>query len=146
LGDGPHLHGVRVLVVDDEQDARELAAAVLGRHGADVAAAPSAGEGLDKLRTLHPHVVLCDIEMPDEDGYAFIRRVRALPPSDGGLTPAGALTAYASTAERMRALAAGFDMHVPKPVQPAELVQVVDSLARLTRSGGHGTPNAAVRD
>jgi CheY-like chemotaxis protein len=81
-------------------------------------------------------VVLSDIEMPDEDGYAFIRRVRALPPSDGGLTPAGALTAYASTAERLRALAAGFHMHVPKPVQPAELVQVVDSLARLTRLAG----------
>ena len=136
LCDGPHLHGIRVLVVDDEPDARELAAAVLGRHGADVAVASTAGEGLDKLRALHPHVVLSDIEMPDEDGYAFIRRVRALSPSDGGLTPAGALTAYASTAERLRALAAGFHMHVPKPVQPAELVQVVDSLARLTRLAG----------
>jgi signal transduction histidine kinase/ActR/RegA family two-component response regulator len=136
IGDGPHLHAIRVLVVDDEPDARELAAAVLGRHGADVVVASSAGEGVDKLRTLRPHVVLCDIEMPDEDGYAFIRRVRALLPSEGGLTPAGALTAYASTAERMRALAAGFHMHVPKPVQPAELVQVVDSLARLTRLAG----------
>jgi signal transduction histidine kinase/ActR/RegA family two-component response regulator len=136
LGEGPHLHGIRVLVVDDELDARELAAAVLGRHGADVAVASSAGEALDRLRTLQPHVVLCDIEMPEEDGYAFIRRVRALAPSEGGLTPAGALTAYASTAERMRALAAGFHMHIPKPVQPAELVQVVDSLARLTRLAG----------
>jgi CheY-like chemotaxis protein len=81
------------------------------------------------VRDTRPHVVLADIEMPEEDGYDFIRSLRALPARDGGLTPAAALTAYAGMQDRLKTLAAGFQRHVPKPVQPADLVLVVASLA-----------------
>src|SRR3989442_14503651 len=96
---------------------------VLGMSGADVIAAPTAAEGLAALESAHPDVLLSDIEMPGEDGWAFIAKVRALPKEKGGTVPAGALTAYASREHRDRALAAGFDSHVPKPVEPAELVR-----------------------
>jgi PAS domain S-box-containing protein len=134
LADAPSLHGVKVLVVDDEPDAREIVATVLERCGADVLAARSAAEALPILLRDRPHVLVCDIEMPDEDGYAFIRRVRALARDKGGTIPAAALTAYAGTADRMRALRAGFQMHVPKPVQPAELATVIASLAERERA------------
>lgn len=129
----PSLYGLKVLVVDDEVDSRELIAAILARCGADVTAASSAAEGLDRLREIHPDVLLSDIEMPGEDGYTLLSRIRALPADEGGLTPAAALTAYAGPADRVRALAAGFQMHVPKPIQPGELAAVAASLGGLTR-------------
>jgi signal transduction histidine kinase/ActR/RegA family two-component response regulator len=130
----PSLHGLRLLVVDDEIDSREITAAALARCGADVASVGSAAEAVVLLKRSRPHVILSDIEMPGEDGYSLMRRIRRLSPEEGGLTPAAALTAYAGTEDRMRALAAGFQIHVPKPVQPAELAAVVASLARgLTR-------------
>lgn len=125
----PSLHGIRVLVVDDELDSREIICAALARCGADVASVGSAQEALVVLQRDRHDVLVSDIEMPDEDGYSLLRKVRLLPPDQGGLTPAAALTAYASTEDRMRALAAGFQIHVPKPVQPAELAVVVLSLA-----------------
>jgi signal transduction histidine kinase/ActR/RegA family two-component response regulator len=130
LETAPSLHGLRVLVVDDELDSREITAAALGRCGADVSSAGSAQEALAFLKRSRPHVILSDIEMPEEDGYSLMRRIRLLPPEEGGMIPAAALTAYAGTEDRMRALAAGFQIHVPKPVQPAELAAVVASLAR----------------
>ncbi len=129
LGEGPSLAGIRVLVVDDDPDARELIGTILERYGAEVALGGSAQEGLSLLTKRSPHVVVTDIEMPQEDGYIFIRRIRALPAGNGGRIPAAALTAYASAADRMKVLAAGFNMHVPKPVQPAELAMIVASLA-----------------
>jgi signal transduction histidine kinase/ActR/RegA family two-component response regulator len=129
LDEGPSLSDLRVLVVDDDPDARELIGTILERYGAAVALAASAEEGMQALTNGAPHVIITDIEMPQEDGYAFIRRVRALPPEAGGKLPAAALTAYASVADRMKVLAAGFNMHVAKPVQPAELAMVVASLA-----------------
>jgi signal transduction histidine kinase/ActR/RegA family two-component response regulator len=129
LGEGPSLAGVQVLVVDDDPDARELVGTILERYGAEVALAASAQEGLNVLTKRVPHVVVTDIEMPQEDGYTFIRRIRSLPAGNGGRVPAAALTAYASVADRMKVLAAGFNMHVPKPVQPAELAMIVASLA-----------------
>jgi signal transduction histidine kinase/CheY-like chemotaxis protein len=129
LDEGPSLSDLRVLVVDDDPDARELIGTILERYGAAVALAASAEEGMQALTNGAPHVIITDIEMPQEDGYAFIRRVRALPPDAGGKLPAAALTAYASVADRMKVLAAGFNMHVAKPVQPAELAMVVASLA-----------------
>jgi CheY-like chemotaxis protein len=134
LDDAPSLTGVRVLVVDDEADARELMIMILTRCGAEVTVAESAGEGLGALQQQRPDVLLSDIEMPDEDGYSLIRRVRSLPAERGGVTPAAALTAYAGAHDRAKALAAGFDIHVPKPIQPAELAAVVASLrARRVR-------------
>jgi signal transduction histidine kinase/CheY-like chemotaxis protein len=126
----PNLHGVKVLVVDDELDSREIIAAALAACGADVTAVASAAEAVPALKRERPHVLVSDIEMPEEDGYGLMRRIRALKQEEGGLTPAAALTAYAAAEDRMRALSAGFQIHVPKPVQPAELAAVVASLAR----------------
>lgn len=119
------LTGVSVLVVDDESDARELVAEVLGQSGAVVRTAASASEGWALLAKWSPDVIVSDVGMPEEDGYQFIERVRA----QGGRTPAAALTAYARSADRLRALAAGFQAHLPKPAEPAELVALVASLA-----------------
>ena len=90
-------------------------------------------EALEAVRRLRPDVLLSDIEMPGTDGYTFISQVRALPPEEGGQTPAAALTAYARVEDRTRALRAGFQLHVPKPVEPAELVAVVANLAARSR-------------
>ncbi len=127
----PKTHQERqtVLVVDDDDDTRVLLDTVLGRYGAEVTAASSAGEALEAMRESSFDVLISDIEMPDEDGYTLIRKVRARPASRGGQIPAAALTAYARSEDRMRALVAGFQIHVPKPVEPAELVTVVASLA-----------------
>jgi PAS domain S-box-containing protein len=125
----PELSGLRVLVVEDDADSRELLIAVLRQCGAEVLAVPRSAEALGALDTWRPDVLISDIEMPDEDGYTFIRKVRARAAERGGQIPAAALTAYARSEDRMRALAAGFQIHVPKPVEPAELVTVVASLA-----------------
>jgi signal transduction histidine kinase/ActR/RegA family two-component response regulator len=123
------LSGVIVLVVDDEPDARALVRRVLEDCQATVVTAASSAEALDLIRTRPPTVLISDIGMPHEDGYALIRAVRALGPDQGGDTPAIALTAYARSEDRVRAIQHGFQMHVVKPVEPAELVTVVASLA-----------------
>jgi signal transduction histidine kinase/PleD family two-component response regulator len=122
------LKGLRVLVVDDERDAREVVRAILEARGALVEAAPSAAEGFAAFRRSRPDVLLSDIAMPGGDGYSLIRRVRALPPEEGGRVPAIALTAQARAADRTRALMAGFRAHVPKPIEPSELVAVLASI------------------
>ena len=123
------LRGVRVLVVDDEADARALLWRVLDDCGAIVTTAASAGEALDRLREARPDVLVSDIGMPDEDGFSLIRRVRALGPEQGGNIPAVALTAYARVQDRVMSITAGFHMHVAKPVEPAEFIATVASLA-----------------
>jgi len=128
--DAPVLHGVSVLVVDDDPDSRDLVRAMLAQAGAIVHAAGSAADGLTLFTAAGADVVLCDIEMPGEDGYSFLHRLRALAPGAGRRVPVAALTAYSGVRERIRALEAGFDMHVPKPVEPAELCAVVARLAR----------------
>ncbi|HEV2864536.1 MAG TPA: PAS domain S-box protein [Pyrinomonadaceae bacterium] len=124
------LDGLRVLVVDDEPDARELLAVGLGQCGAEVVTASSAHEALRAMAGGAFDVLVSDIGMPGEDGYELIRMVRALPAGGGGGTPAVALTAYARTEDRLRAMRAGFEMHVSKPVELTELVVVVANLAR----------------
>lgn len=123
------LSGLRVLVVDDEVDARMLLTAMLERCGAEVMAGDSAAEGLEVLERWRPDVLVADIGMPVEDGYALIRHVRALPKDKGGQTPALALTAYARTEDRVRALSEGYQLHLAKPVDRVELATVVASLA-----------------
>jgi CheY-like chemotaxis protein/two-component sensor histidine kinase len=125
----PTLEGVKVLVVDDEADARRLLTEVLSSRGAEVLTAASADAALELLQTWRPHVLLSDIGMPDGDGYELIQRVRGLPEGRGGRTPAAALTAYAGPGDRERALSSGFQLHVAKPVEPAELTAAVASLA-----------------
>jgi CheY-like chemotaxis protein len=123
------LTGVRVLVVDDEVDARELFAMVLESCGAAVTIAASAAEAFAALRRERPDVLVSDIGMPGEDGNSLIRRVRALAASEGGATPAVAVSAFAGAEHRARALASGFDLHVAKPFEPVALVAVVRRLA-----------------
>jgi CheY-like chemotaxis protein len=124
------LDGVRVLVVEDEADARELVGALLGSRGARVELTASAAEACAKLQDELPDVILSDIGMPDVDGYAFLRKLRSSPREQGGAIPAVALTAYASAQDRRRALEAGYSHHLPKPVDTEELVRVLGALAR----------------
>jgi signal transduction histidine kinase len=126
---GAGLAGLRILVVEDEEDARELLIALLERAGAIVSAAASAREALAVLEREPPAVVLSDIGMPGEDGYALIRRIRALGSENIARTPAVALTAFARPEDRTRALDAGFDGHVSKPIEPRELFAAITSLA-----------------
>jgi signal transduction histidine kinase/ActR/RegA family two-component response regulator len=123
------LTGLRVLVVDDDEEALELATTIVTAAGGEARGCRAAADGLDLLRAWRPHVLISDIEMPGEDGYSLIRKVRALPPADGGDTPAIALTAYGRPQDRTRSLSAGFNMHVPKPVDPGELTTIVATVA-----------------
>lgn len=129
-GDRPALGGLRILVVGDEPDVCELLAVILKTYGAEVTSVTSAGEAFEALRREKPDVLVCDLGMPDEDGFSLIRRVRSLPPGEGGETPAAALTAYARDEDRVRALVSGFQFHLSKPVNPEEVAGVVASLAR----------------
>jgi PAS domain S-box-containing protein len=122
------LHGIRVLVVDDDEDAREVVSMALAQCGAETAAAASAGEALRLLPQFRPHVLVSDIGMPGEDGYSLIRRVRALGATSLRDVPAVALTAYTQPEDQRRALGAGFQKFVPKPVEVHELAAVVRTL------------------
>ena len=124
-----NLTGRRILVVDDEADARDLLAEILGQAGADVTAVDSADEALQTLRRWRPDVLLSDIGMPGDDGYVLIRKVRALGAAEGGLVRALALTAYARSEDRTLALEAGFHAHIAKPVDPLELTALIAGLA-----------------
>src|SRR2546426_121136 len=123
------LDGVRVLVVDDETDTRELLVTVLRDSGADATGATSVCQALEALLALNLNVLISDIGMPDEDGYELIRKVRALGPGAGQI-PAIALTAYARRADRHRALSAGYDLHLAKPVEPNDLARAVANLVK----------------
>jgi signal transduction histidine kinase/CheY-like chemotaxis protein len=123
------LDGLRVLLVDDEAEAREILSTVMTRTGAEVTACHSASEALATLLEWKPDVILSDIAMPDEDGYTFIGKVRSLPREKGGETPAAALSAYARDIDRRQALAAGYQMHIAKPISAAQLVTMVARLA-----------------
>lgn len=128
----PALNGLRVLVVDDEADSRAFLTAVLEECGAEVVAVGSVVEAIATLKSLKPDILLSDIGMPEEDGYALIRQVRSLSPQEGGQIPAAALTAYARAEDRTRSLLSGFQIHLPKPIEPAELAAVVANLANRT--------------
>jgi CheY-like chemotaxis protein len=127
------LGGVRVLVVDDEHDTLEMFDGILAVAGAEVRRATGATPALEMLGAWRPDVIISDIEMPQENGYAFIRRLRGLSPEAGGTVPAVAVTAHGGVVDRIRVLSAGFQMHVPKPVEPAELVAAVAALVEAAR-------------
>lgn len=123
------LKGITILAVDDEPESLKLIQRLLEGAGARVLIADSAQEGFELLTQEKPNILLSDIGMPEEDGYSFIRRIRKLKANEGGHTPAAALTAFARTEDRTKALRAGYQIHVAKPVDPSELVAVVASLA-----------------
>jgi len=124
----PKLRKRRILLVEDDVDTQELLATVLRRHGADVIAVSSSADALAEIARSRPDVIISDIGMAGESGYELIRKVRALGPNGGGHIPAIALTAYASVRDRRRALLAGFQTHLAKPVEPDDLVTVILSL------------------
>lgn len=128
----PTLSGLTILVVDDEADARELLVTVLQECGATVKTAASVTEAIAAIEQCQPDILVSDIGMPGEDGYSLIRRIRAMETHNGSKIPAVALTAYARVEDRTRALAAGFQMHIAKPVNPTELVAVIANLAGWT--------------
>jgi len=123
------LNGLRVLVVDDEPDALEILSLMLNRSGASVRTASSSEDALRTFGEWQPNVLLSDVGMPGEDGYTLIRRVRALAPEQGGNVPAAAITAHAREEDRVKALAAGYQAHLTKPIDPATLVSALVGLA-----------------
>jgi signal transduction histidine kinase/ActR/RegA family two-component response regulator len=129
VSDTYSLDGLKVLLVDDEPEARQIISTVITRTGAEVKSCKSAHEALVKLSEWKPDVILSDIAMPEQDGYSFIRQVRLLPRDKGGDTPAAALTAYARDIDRRQALAAGYQMHIAKPIGASQLVTMIARLA-----------------
>jgi PAS domain S-box-containing protein len=129
----PELRGFHVLVVDDESDARILIERILKGCNAKVTTAANAQEALEAVKQHHPDMVLSDIGLPGEDGYEFLAKLRRLTDAEGGDTPAVALTAFARSEDRRRALMAGFQIHLPKPVEPAELLAVASNIFTASR-------------
>ena len=129
------LRGVKVLVVDDERDTREILSVMLVRYGTEIRTAGSVAEAMEILSTWQPDLLVSDIGMPVEDGYVMIEKLRALPPEQGGQIPAVALTAFASPVDREKALASGFQRHLSKPVEPVELAKVVARVLGRSEEG-----------
>ena len=125
------LDGIRIVLVEDDDDVRELLGMILEMAGAKVAAAASVRAALDALGTVRPHVIVSDVGMPNEDGFALMRQVRARAADSGGNTPAIALTGYTRPEDRARLLAAGFQTHVRKPVEPDEILAAIASLLAI---------------
>jgi CheY-like chemotaxis protein len=134
------LAGLRILVVDDEPDCATLTGYMLSQWGADVKVAISANEALEVFERYEewpPDILISDIQMPAIDGYGLMRRVRKMDPDRGGNIPAIALTAYSRVEDRIRALVAGFQIHIAKPFEPVELLTVVESIVnRRTNDRG----------
>ena len=135
LKSAPPLDGLRVLVVDDNADGRTLTSLILTQSGASVHVAATVRDARRAIEVQRPDVLVSDIGLPDEDGYALIRHVRQYEAEHGGFMPAVALTGFARAEDRARTLAAGFQAYVPKPVDPVELTAAVASITQALRSG-----------
>jgi CheY-like chemotaxis protein len=122
------LTDIRVLIIDDEPDSRELLSVILSQARAEAMTVASAAEFLTALKSFQPDVVVSDIGMPEVDGYTLLRQVRSLLPEQGGQVPAIALTAYAGEIDRQQAIAAGFQRHITKPIEPDQLVVAIAEL------------------
>jgi CheY-like chemotaxis protein len=136
ITDDLSLAGIRVLVVEDEQDAAEFVKQLLENHGADVVTATSAREALKVIIARKPDILISDIGLPELDGYQFLEQVRRREAAEGGGIPAIALTAFARSEDRTRALLAGYQAHLAKPVESTELLATVASFAELARAQG----------
>jgi CheY-like chemotaxis protein len=131
----PHLHDLRILLVDDDEDGRALTTLVLTQAHASVKAVASAREALQLLDMERPDVLVSDIGLPDEDGYSLIRQIRRREAERGGFLPAIALTGYARAEDRIRALVAGFQAHVVKPLEPGELMAAIADVKGFSKPG-----------
>ena len=129
-GSTPPISGLRVLLVDDDPETLATLTALLEERGAQIKAASSVGDAFEAFQTWRPDVLISDIGMPEEDGYALIHKIRGCGHQHGAHVPAIALTAYARVEDRLKILSSGFQMHVPKPVDPVELVTVIASVSR----------------
>jgi CheY-like chemotaxis protein len=129
-GGATDLSGLRVLVVDDDTDTLEILDIVLKQYGAAVRTAVSSAAALEVFRLWKPDVLISDLGMPVEDGFTFIGKIRALSPAEGGNVPAAALTAYVADTDRLKALEAGFQIHISKPIDPATLAATVAEMSR----------------
>jgi PAS domain S-box-containing protein len=130
IGDKVRLDGIHVLLVEDDDDSRKLLGTMLTQHGAQVSSAASAKDAFRLFCEKLPDVVISDIGMPDEDGYELIQKIRALSEKAGGLTPAIALTGYATRKDREKSLASGYQLHIAKPIEQTELISAISSLIR----------------
>jgi CheY-like chemotaxis protein len=128
--------GLRVLIVDDDADTREVLAAILTDAGAVAACAESVAQAFEVLVSFRPQVILSDIEMPTENGYSFLRNLRSVLDEDGGQTPAVALTGRTQPEDRERALKAGFNLHLAKPTTAAALIRALTSVVRTPAEAG----------
>jgi CheY-like chemotaxis protein len=126
--DAVRLDGVHVLLVEDDDDSRKLIGTMLKRYGARVTSTKSAAEALNVFTDDVPDLLISDIGMPDQDGYELIQKLRAMPADKGGLTPAIALTGYASRKDRERALSAGYHQHLAKPIEQTEMIAAIAAL------------------
>ncbi|HEX4999995.1 MAG TPA: response regulator [Terriglobia bacterium] len=126
------LNGIRILIVEDDRDTREMVQFILERDGAVVTSAESVPQAMDVYSTFAPHVIVADIGMPDYNGYALIARIREDDATHGRVTPAIALTAYTSPADRDQALSAGFQEYMAKPFDPGQLISTISKLAGFT--------------
>jgi signal transduction histidine kinase/DNA-binding response OmpR family regulator len=140
----PKLKGIRVLLVDDEKDVRDLVSEILRRAEADVVAAASVREAFELMARSTPDILVSDLAMPEEDGYSLIRRLREFPAERGGRTPAIALTAYAREEDRLRTLSAGYQMHLSKPVEPPQLVSAIAYLTNRRRERDEDSESIAL--
>ncbi|HEY9803790.1 MAG TPA: ATP-binding protein [Leptolyngbyaceae cyanobacterium] len=127
-----NLNGIRILLVDDEVDSQELASFIFAESGAEVIAVGSGFEAIPHLMSFQPDVLVCDIGMPDMDGYMLLQKIRSLPPEQGGQIPAIALTAYTGKSDKEQAISAGFQAHLPKPVEATQLLEVISKLVKPT--------------
>jgi CheY-like chemotaxis protein len=130
LGQKVRLDGMHVLLVEDDDDSRKLLGTMLKQHGAEISSAASAKDAFTLFSEKVPDVVVSDIGMPDEDGYELLQRIRALPVEAGGLTPAIALTGYATRKDRERSLSSGYQLHIAKPIEQSELVSAIAGLVK----------------
>jgi signal transduction histidine kinase/ActR/RegA family two-component response regulator len=136
------LDGLHILLVEDNVDGRQVMSMMIEQAGARVTAVASVKEALEALESLQPDALVSDIGLPDEDGYALIRRLRSREAEHGGFLPAVAMTGFVRTEDRARILAAGFQLHVPKPIDPAELMVAIAAVARDSRKRGLPPPPA----
>jgi CheY-like chemotaxis protein len=128
------LDGMRIVLAEDDEDSREMLRLALEARGASLRCVTSGAEALEAIREEPPDAVVSDIAMPGEDGHAFMRKLRALPPGRGGRTPAVALTAYGEREDRLKSTFSGFHYHLTKPVDADKLVDILVGLVRLTRT------------